>query len=183
MSKTLIKSAAVMAVSLALSLSAAAKDHGKAAHNGGWHDRDGWRVQRVADRDHDGRRGRDHDRNDWRRQGRRDHDRDDWRRHERRDTPAGWSHGKKTGWGDCNVPPGQAKKSGCGSYGYRRDAHRPVYSGHRTRGPVYVPPRTSGTVTTTTQPHGPIFTQSKTPTPTQSRPHGPIYTQRKTDQH
>ncbi len=28
--------------------------------------------------------------------------------------PPGWSHGRKTGWGDCNVPPGQAKKYGCG---------------------------------------------------------------------
>lgn len=175
MSKTLIKFAAVMAVSLALSLSAAAKDHGKAAHNEGWHGQEGWHFQRVADRDHDhdGRRDRDHDRNDWRRQGRRDRDHD--RDHDAR---PGWSHGKKTGWGDCNVPPGQAKKSGCGSWGgYRRDAHRPVYSGHRTRGPVYVPPRTSGTVST--QPHGPIYTQSRTPQ--QPRPHGPIYTQRKTD--
>lgn len=182
MSNTFVKSAAVMAVSLALSLSAAAKDHGKAAHNGGWHDRDGWRVQRVADRDHDhdGRRDRvrrDRDRD-------RDHDRDDWRRHERRDTRAGWSHGKKTGWGDCNAAPGQTKKSGCGTSGYRRDAHRPVYSGHRTRGPVYTAPRPTPTVTTTTttRPHGPIFTQSKTPTPTQTRPHGPIYTQSKNPQ-
>jgi hypothetical protein len=27
--------------------------------------------------------------------------------------PAGWDKGRKTGWGDCNVPPGQAKKAGC----------------------------------------------------------------------
>jgi hypothetical protein len=27
--------------------------------------------------------------------------------------PAGWSQGKKTGWGNCDVPPGQAKKMGC----------------------------------------------------------------------
>jgi hypothetical protein len=27
--------------------------------------------------------------------------------------PAGWDKGKKTGWGDCDVPPGQAKKVGC----------------------------------------------------------------------
>ena len=32
-----------------------------------------------------------------------------------RDRPAGWSHGKKTGWGDCDLPPGQAKKHGCHS--------------------------------------------------------------------
>ncbi|HEY7096039.1 MAG TPA: hypothetical protein VH437_04900 [Terriglobales bacterium] len=32
--------------------------------------------------------------------------------------PPGWSHGKKTGWGDCGMPPGQAKKHGCRSYVY-----------------------------------------------------------------
>ena len=30
--------------------------------------------------------------------------------------PPGWSHGKKTGWGNCGMPPGQAKKYGCRSY-------------------------------------------------------------------
>jgi hypothetical protein len=65
-----------------------AKGHG----NGGdkHHGRD---DDRHADRDnHD----RDHD-----------HDRDDDKR------PAGWDKGKKKGWGDCDVPPGQAKKVGC----------------------------------------------------------------------
>ncbi len=27
--------------------------------------------------------------------------------------PRGWDKGRKTGWGDCDVPPGQAKKVGC----------------------------------------------------------------------
>jgi hypothetical protein len=27
--------------------------------------------------------------------------------------PPGWNHGKKVGWGNCDVPPGQAKKVGC----------------------------------------------------------------------
>ncbi len=27
--------------------------------------------------------------------------------------PPGWDKGRKTGWGDCDVPPGQAKKAGC----------------------------------------------------------------------
>jgi hypothetical protein len=35
--------------------------------------------------------------------------------------PPGWSHGKKTGWGNCGMPPGQAKKYGCRTY---------VYEGH-----------------------------------------------------
>jgi hypothetical protein len=32
--------------------------------------------------------------------------------------PPGWSKGKKTGWGNCGLPPGQAKKYGCQSYRY-----------------------------------------------------------------
>jgi hypothetical protein len=27
--------------------------------------------------------------------------------------PSGWSQGHKTGWSNCNVPPGQAKPAGC----------------------------------------------------------------------
>lgn len=33
--------------------------------------------------------------------------------------PPGWSHGKKTGWGNCGMPPGQAKKYGCQTYTYQ----------------------------------------------------------------
>ncbi|HZQ92629.1 MAG TPA: hypothetical protein VFA60_12605 [Terriglobales bacterium] len=55
---------------------------------------------------------RDHDRDDrWRR----DHDRDDHFRHANSGTPPGWRHGRKTGWGNCDLPPGQAKKQGCHS--------------------------------------------------------------------
>src|SRR5712692_8400851 len=50
---------------------------------------------------HDRDKDRDHDRDKDR-----DHDRDNKR-------PPGWSKGKKTGWGNCNLPPGQAKKQGC----------------------------------------------------------------------
>ena len=32
--------------------------------------------------------------------------------------PRGWDEGKKTGWGDCNVPPGLAKQRGCDSRGF-----------------------------------------------------------------
>ena len=65
--------------------------YAKGGHGNGdkHHDND-----RHADRDHD----RDHDG---------DHDRDDSKR------PAGWDKGKKKGWGDCDVPPGQVKKQGC----------------------------------------------------------------------
>ena len=38
--------------------------------------------------------------------------------------PPGWSHGKKTGWGNCGMPPGQAKKYGCQTYTYQG---RPYY--------------------------------------------------------
>ncbi|HVO80027.1 MAG TPA: hypothetical protein VMT28_04815 [Terriglobales bacterium] len=40
-----------------------------------------------------------------------------------RDVPPGWSHGKKTGWGNCGMPPGQAKKYGCRSYVYQGRTH------------------------------------------------------------
>jgi hypothetical protein len=52
---------------------------------------------------------------------RRDHDDRDRDHHLVRTSgrPPGWSHGRKTGWGDCDVPPGQAKKIGC-----RHDIHR-----------------------------------------------------------
>ena len=41
--------------------------------------------------------------------------------------PPGWDKGNKTGWGDCNVPPGLAKQRGCDSHGLsarERAAHR-----------------------------------------------------------
>jgi hypothetical protein len=33
--------------------------------------------------------------------------------------PPGWNHGMKTGWGNCGMPPGQAKKYGCRTYTYQ----------------------------------------------------------------
>ena len=38
---------------------------------------------------------------------------------ERDGVPPGWSKGKKTGWGNCGLPPGRAKKYGCQSYRYQ----------------------------------------------------------------
>src|SRR5215510_2763239 len=38
--------------------------------------------------------------------------------------PPGWTRGKKTGWGNCGLPPGQAKKYGCRTYVYQG---RPYY--------------------------------------------------------
>ena len=37
--------------------------------------------------------------------------------------PTGWSHGTKTGWGNCGMPPGQAKKYGCRTYVYQGRPH------------------------------------------------------------
>jgi hypothetical protein len=38
--------------------------------------------------------------------------------------PPGWSRGQKTGWANCGLPPGQAKKYGCRTYVYEG---RPYY--------------------------------------------------------
>ena len=38
--------------------------------------------------------------------------------------PPGWSKGKKTGWGNCGLPPGQAKKYGaCRMYTHQGRPH------------------------------------------------------------
>ena len=49
--------------------------------------------------------------------------------------PPGWSQGKKTGWGDCGMPPGQAKKYGCHTYTYQG---RPYYYYPDTQGQIIV---------------------------------------------
>ena len=49
--------------------------------------------------------------------------------------PPGWSRGKKTGWGNCGVPPGQAKKDGCRTYVYQG---RPHYYYQDDRGRIIV---------------------------------------------
>jgi hypothetical protein len=49
--------------------------------------------------------------------------------------PPGWKHGKKTGWGDCGLPPGQAKKYGCRTYIYQG---RPHYYYQDERGRIIV---------------------------------------------
>ena len=49
--------------------------------------------------------------------------------------PPGWSRGKKTGWGNCGLPPGQAKKYGCRTYTYEG---RPHYYYQDERGRIIV---------------------------------------------
>ena len=90
----------LLVLSIALSGTSFAKDHDDKRH-----DRD-----RDHDRDH-----RVHVRHD------RDHDHDRHEIHERH-----VEHGKKSGWGDCDAPPGQAKKAGCQS---SREHH--VRTNHR----------------------------------------------------
>ncbi len=74
------------------------------------------------------------------------HDRDDWGWDhrdgyeyrvygDRDERPPGWGHGKKTGWGDCGLPPGQAKKYGCRTYMYQG---RPHYYYHDEGGRMIV---------------------------------------------
>jgi hypothetical protein len=62
---------------------------------------------------------RDGDHDSWQRRGQ-----FEYRTYTDRDTPPGWSHGKKTGWGNCGMPPGQAKKYGCRTYTHEG---RPYY--------------------------------------------------------
>jgi hypothetical protein len=49
--------------------------------------------------------------------------------------PPGWSRGKKTGWGNCGLPPGQAKKYGCRTYVYQG---RPHYYYEDDRGRIII---------------------------------------------
>lgn len=49
--------------------------------------------------------------------------------------PPGWSQGKKTGWDNCGMPPGQAKKYGCRTYTYEG---RPYYYYQNQGGQIIV---------------------------------------------
>lgn len=45
------------------------------------------------------------------------------RPHDLSNHPQGWDRGRKTGWGNCDVPPGLAKKFGCRGFVFRGDRH------------------------------------------------------------
>src|SRR4029453_727528 len=49
--------------------------------------------------------------------------------------PPGWTQGKKTGWKNCGMSPGQAKKYGCQSYVYQE---RPYYYYHDDLGRIVI---------------------------------------------
>ncbi|HXZ82020.1 MAG TPA: hypothetical protein VEG30_18975 [Terriglobales bacterium] len=88
-----------------------------------WRDSDErhWYVRGVSARDqedehpHGNAHGNPHHDRDG------DHDRDDhWASYGYREgTPPGWGQGQKKGWGNCGMPPGQAKKYGCTNYVYQ----------------------------------------------------------------
>lgn len=122
----------VAAISLGVSTGYAfAQGHGHG--NGGWKGGDHDRGERFRrERHYDRERMRDH----------REHRaaREEFKEHRHRSRrwapvresdhrPPGWDRGKKTGWRDCDVPPGQAKKAGCGGY-YTR--HRSYWRNRRT---------------------------------------------------
>lgn len=106
-----------MLLGLALAATPAlAQGRGNGKGNDKAKDRDDRIERRDHDRDHDRLRGHDRD----------GHDRDDrvvGRHHDGR--PPGWSKGKKVGWGNCDVPPGQAKKVGCRHHTRRVVVRRP----------------------------------------------------------
>ncbi len=89
---------AALGLSTTTAIAAQGKGHGKATGNPHANARD--------DRDDDGR-WEHHDNYDMRTYG------------PNEGTPPGWSKGKKTGWGNCGLPPGQAKKYGCRTYVYQ----------------------------------------------------------------
>jgi hypothetical protein len=95
--------------------------------------------------------------------------------HNDSDQPAGWDQGKKTGWHDCDVPPGQARKTSAdcddkkGLRIFKRKqkdakkpdvARKPAPSGGTNR------PITRTTTTTTTSTTKPASTSKTTTTTT-----------------
>jgi Ni/Co efflux regulator RcnB len=109
-----------LAAALGLSTPAAMADRDDKAHGHGR-----GHGNKHADRDHD----RDDDRGWDRREGY------EYRSYDRGGRPPGWSRGNKTGWGNCGLPPGQAKKYGCRSYVYNG---RPHYYYQDERGRIIV---------------------------------------------
>ena len=87
-------------------------------HHGNKHRRGNKHLDRDDDRNHDRDNDNDNDRGWERRDGyeyRAYHDRDE--------RPPGWNRGRKTGWRNCGLPPGQAKKYGCRAYIYQGRSH------------------------------------------------------------
>jgi Ni/Co efflux regulator RcnB len=101
-SRSFWKLALVVLLSTALLPSAFAQ--GKGHGNGKGKSKGQSQASRDRDNDRDDDRDRDNDR---------DKDRGSLLGSTNTSRPPGWSKGKKTGWGNCDVPPGQVKKYGC----------------------------------------------------------------------
>jgi hypothetical protein len=110
---------AILTVAAALTLGAPAlmadhdgdRDDGHKRGHG--HGQSHGRGNKRADRS-----DRDGDERGWERRGNYE-----YRTYERDGRPPGWSQGRKTGWGNCGLPPGQAKKYGCYAYNYQGRNH------------------------------------------------------------
>jgi hypothetical protein len=76
--------------------------------NGNGHGKGNPHNAQREDDDRDEGRGEWQARNGW-----------EYRTYRPGQAPPGWSKGKKAGWGNCNLPPGQAKKYGCNQYRYQ----------------------------------------------------------------
>src|SRR6185295_15889044 len=96
-----------LVLGMALATSAPAKDHDDKDKGNGHGKGNPHNAQRDDDGDHD------RDNHGWK-----SHDGWEYRTYDKGHYPPGWSKGKKTGWGNCNLPPGQAKKYGCNQYKY-----------------------------------------------------------------
>lgn len=94
-------------------------DHWRQDQRARWERQHRWeRERRERERMEHARRDRERSRDAWERERRERREREAaWRRsHDHRpilrptsDHPAGWDHGKKTGWGNSDLPPGQAR--------------------------------------------------------------------------
>ncbi len=152
---------------------AVAKDHGRGGNWRGDHrDRFERHESRWQNRDHRrGDWGRERDRHEWREARERRERWERWREKDRRERwersrwarehdrrPPGWDHGRKTGWSNCDVPPGQARRNGCGDFDWlHRSRHYPtgVYRRYPQPQPVLIGHRP--------QPVSPIVTRPVTP--------------------
>lgn len=94
--------------------------HGDERHGDGNHGNGHRHGNKHHDRDND----RDNERDHGNGQGWEQRDAYEYRTYsDREERPRGWSRGRKTGWRNCGLPPGQAKKYGCRSYVYQGRPH------------------------------------------------------------
>jgi Ni/Co efflux regulator RcnB len=150
----------LLALVLCVTLAPGAYAKGGHGHGGG-----GDKQDKHKDKDKDKAHDRDDDRDHHADRDDHDRDGDSDKKH-----PAGWDKGKKTGWGDCDVPPGQVKKLGCHPNSKKHVAHNDKDSDH-DRDRHTATNRSRGTTTggagktpTTTGGAGKATTTAKTPT-------------------